>query len=444
MQFHITTTVEVHEWILQEQGHGRINLMLRSHDVVFALPFVRLKNYSFIPIHTNQIMAKNMYCNGALRTVAFSSKRAFSITSSKLGVWSDFGKRSPSLKIMNSSAGNDIFEGIDLEKGPTSLRHRVNKDKVYYAPELIDETFKSAYGFLEQESEKIYKKIDILNGYLKATKDEKSIQALKNKIENLSVLAEINNPEVMYNSEFFSDMVDQSHPVYRHNLKKKWESHDLMIIMQRLEQLHIIPDTMSSLEPTVEVRVKFGHNTDPELTDWISPGSILPAFAVAEPPCIKVQSFDKIEGHKLFTVLLVNPDLPDLETNSFKTVLQYGLANVALSNVDNVITPSKLLSDSSIIFKDYTPLLPEKNSGNQRACLWVFSQDKEIAIDEVNTDGFDIRSFAEKYNLTPVGAHAWRQHFDRSVNDLRAKFGLDKGRVFHRVRKADPLVNHHE
>ena len=82
----------------------------------------------------------------------------------------------------------------------------------------------------------------------------------------------------------------------------------------KMEQLHVIPDTLPTLVPEADVKVKFSHNVEHEFRDWIAPGSILPTFAVEKPPVVQVQEFDKVEGNeRLYTVLLVNPDTPDLE-----------------------------------------------------------------------------------------------------------------------------------
>ena len=58
---------------------------------------------------------------------------------------------------------------------------------------------------------------------------------------------------------------------------------------------------------------------------------------------VQVQEFDKVEGNeRLYTVLLVNPDTPDLEKTRFQLLLHYALANVLLNNIDNTIDVSKL------------------------------------------------------------------------------------------------------
>lgn len=341
-------------------------------------------------------------------------------------MWSDFKSRSPSLKLLDEKLHKDLFEGSD-ESGPASIADTSVKAG-YHSPPLIDEVFKLAYNVLEDNSEKIYSKIASENLSTKS-------------LEQLLAKAEETNPEVLHNVTFNLEKVDKSQPVYRKYLQKKWESYALMVTMQRLEQLHVIPDTLPTLEPVVDVRVKFGHNTKPEFSDWVVPGARMPAFAVEKPPVIEIQEFSVPEGHSgLYSVVLVNPDTPDLATNSYKTTLNYGLHNVPLTYTDSTILPGKLLTNPQWIFKKYQPLLPEKNAPTQRACLWVFRQEKELSDLDFDSNNFDVREFADANNLTAVGAHVWRQDFDRSVNQVREKYGLPKGNVYHRVRGTSPLL----
>lgn len=344
-----------------------------------------------------------------------AATRQFCSRARTWGVWADFSKRSPSLRVSDEALRKDLLQGIDPKAGPHSSPsdyHRL----LYKSPVAIDEAFKEAYEILEHDAETKH-----FDGSSEA-----------------AVEAEKYNPEVLHNVE--NGIFDTALPVYRHYLEQKWKEHDLVLTMQRLEQLHVIPDTMPTLDPKADVKVKFGHNQRLEFSLFVEPGTVLPAFAVNRPPTIKVQEFDTSD-HKsgLYTILLVNPDVPDLAENSFTSSLQYGLHNVPLDYVNNVISPNNLIENPQWVFQPYTPLTPEKNSPLQRACLWVFRQQEKNQISSEVSENFDIRAFAEVYKLMAVGAHVWRQGFDRSVNDLRKMFGLPKGLVYERERGDKPL-----
>ena len=72
--------------------------------------------------------------------------------------------------------------------------------------------------------------------------------------------------------------------------------------MQRLEQLHVIPDTLPTLVPEADVKVKFSHNVEHEFRDWIAPGSILPTFAVENLLWFKCKSLIKLKVMKDYTL----------------------------------------------------------------------------------------------------------------------------------------------
>lgn len=351
--------------------------------------------------------------------------RQFASRSRVRNVWADFLSRPASLKLADQNLHKNLFKESD-SKSPEAPSGNSNRP----SPLHIDEVFKEAYGLLQENATSIYSEIA-----------QKSESLSNDKLEALLAEAEELNPEVLYNVHHNIESVDRSLPVYRKYLRQKWESYALMVTMQRLEQLHVIPDTLPTLEPVVDVKVKFAHNTKPEFALWVTPGAELPAFAVSRPPTIDIQEFSVPADHSgLYTVVLVNPDTPDLSTNSFRTTLHFGLQNVPLTYTDSTITPGKLLSNPEWTFQKYQPLLPEKNAPTQRACLWVFRQPAQLGELEFDQENFDIRKFAETNNLSAVGAHVWRQDFDRSVPQVREEYGLPQGNVYHRVRGTSPIL----
>lgn len=306
---------------------------------------------------------------------------------------------------------------------PPSIKTRFNRIK-YKSPEKIDDTFKTCYEFLESRAK---------NDYCGAR--ESSDPTAK---EHLYIRAEINNPEVQYNFKFHDKLdndpsiIDYEQPVYRHLGKKHWESYSQMLLMQRLESLGVIPDTLPTLAPKVEVNVKFPYSTG--INKWVEPGEFLSSNATSLPPVFKIQEYETVNPQEQrYTILVVNPDEPNLATDSFRTSLCFGLANIKVGYNDNVVDPRKY--DESNIISHYLPPVPEKNAGKQRFAIWVFRQKSELAIKELDRNDFDIRSFAKLNSLKAVGAHVWRSEWDFNVNSVRTKYGLPPGRIFERVRR---------
>lgn len=356
-------------------------------------------------------------------------RRSLHVTARRLDstkVWADFSKRSASLAIASNSAKKYILEG-KADQGPPSIKRRFNREK-YNSPELIDEVFKLSYDFLEKRAEDKYK----------LAEQEQDQQ----KRFELEVQAELNNPAVQYNFQYHdklendSNVIDYNVPVYRHLGLKHWESYGQMLLMQRLETLSVIPDTLATLVPKAEVNIHFPFSTG--VKKWIEPGAILSSNVTSMVPAIKVQEYEHgidFENQK-YTVLIVNPDVPDLASDSFKTSLAFGVSNVKIDYNNNLIDPRAYQSDQ--IIANYLPPVPEKNSGKQRFCVWVFRQEGDFEkIGGVERDGFDIRAFVEENKLTPVGAHIWRSQWDSNVTKVREMYSLPEGRVFHRVRRTE-------
>lgn len=322
----------------------------------------------------------------------------------------------------SSKYRSSLLNGVSKE-GPPSLSSRKFK-MGYNSPPGLQDAFDVSYAYLRDKSQELYNKIESSN---------------ENKTQ-LEVEAQINNPEVRFNFAYYNKLennpqyIDYTQPVYRELLKQEWESKDQMLLMQRLEQLHAIPDTLPTFEPRVPVSLKFLNHTT--VNRWVEPGTVLSSNVTTYPPSIKIQELDQVDTKtQLYTVLIVNPDVADIANNTYKTQISWGLSNVKLDYNDNFITPRRLLEDDGSINEiiEYQPPVPEKNLPAQRFIVWVFRQPSPINVKLSNRD-FNIREFVKVNSLDAVGAHMWRSTWDLNVSKVRELYGLPKGTVFHKVR----------
>ncbi|GMM27588.1 mitochondrial 54S ribosomal protein YmL35 [Martiniozyma asiatica (nom. inval.)] len=344
-------------------------------------------------------------------------------------IWSNFKNRSSSLAV-KSKALQGALLSANLPNGPVSYKSNSRK-RQYTSPIGLDGVYPMAYEILEKESEKIYQKISTIEESLEKEQDIEKLNQLKTQWESLQVEAEKFNPEVIYNAEYATNSVDRSQPVYRHFLKQKWIDYKRMLTMQRLETLKIIPDTLPTLSPEVDVQLKFPHNNVETL---IEPGVVLSSNATSRPPAIEVIEF-KESINDLYTVLIVDPDTPDVANDSFSTTLCWGLQNVKLSNNDSWISAKKLTEQPDCEFSEYLPSVPEKNSGKHRYAVWIFRQNGQSAIPkDIPKENFNIRNFVKENNLKAVGAHVWRSVWDMNTENVRDLYGLPAGRIFSRER----------
>lgn len=348
------------------------------------------------------------------------------------GIWSNFSKRSPSLAIKSKKLQEAVLSP-HLPHGPVSLKKGASRIR-YNSPVGMDEIYPLAYNALQEESAKTYQKIELIEKKIAEVGNGKAKEELEQKRENLLVEAEKNNPEVVYRSMFATNSVDRTQPVYRRFLEEKWKGYNRMLTMQRLETLGVIPDTMPTLNPEIEVNVVFPCNS---LSRKIEPGTILSSNVTSRPPSFEIIEFKKSKND-LYTILVVDPDIPDVENDAYKTELLWALKDVPASNDDPIIDAKKLISHPECELVSYIPSVPEKNTGNHRISAWVFRQADGKKLKAANKaperEGFDIRKFSTDNNLKAIGAHVWRSAWDRNTENVRRMYGLPKGRIFTRER----------
>lgn len=362
-----------------------------------------------------------------------SSKRLLATTSESVKPSKKWVEESESFRA-GDRFRETLLNGVSKE-GPPSLRTPYYR-KRYIAPEGLNEAFDAAYDLLKNDSSVKFEKLKEIELKLKANPNDLELINSKNQLE---VEIEINNPEVRFNFDYNEKInnnprfIDYNKPVYRELKKKHWENYGQMLLMQRLETLAIIPDSLPTLEPKAEVSLKFLNHTG--VNTWIEPGSLLSSNVTTYPPSVKIQEFDTIDTSKqLYTLLIVNLDVPDVINNTYKTELNWGLSNIKLNYNENFINPERLLKDESINeIIDYLPPTPEKNLPKQRFAVWVFRQSNELSL-KLQEREFDIREFTEKNELLPIGAHVWRSAWDLNVSKVRELYGLPKGEVYHKVK----------
>lgn len=87
-------------------------------------------------------------------------------------------------------------------------------------------------------------------------------------------------------------------PVYRYLLERKWREMRRPVLMQRLTQMHVIPDVLPGVDPSVDVQVRFVGRD-------IRPGVFVLARDSVRAPTVKIVVFKP--GTQLCTVVVVDP-----------------------------------------------------------------------------------------------------------------------------------------
>lgn len=211
-----------------------------------------------------------------------------------------------------------------------------------------------------------------------------------------------------------------SKPIYRFLAERKWRSYESKLTEQRIEQFNIVPDILPKLTPSYDVQLWFRRSKVP-------PGKILPSNVTEVPPKLRVTPFTA--GERLVSIVIMDSDVPQIETDSFGKRCHYLAVNVSVSPTATSIPLSKL-RDSSQLAVPYLPAFAQKGSPYHRLSIFVLEQgDKRLDTAKLKElysgrDGFSLKSFRDKFGLSPVGFNIFRTVWDENTAGVMERAGL--------------------
>lgn len=215
-------------------------------------------------------------------------------------------------------------------------------------------------------------------------------------------------------------------PIYRHLAEKKWRAYDYKLIKQRIEQFHIVPDVLPKLEPVVDVQLYFENAKIP-------PGSVVPSDISERLPRLKVQPFDD-KGERLITIVVVDADVPDVANNNFSKRCHYIATNIPVSpSLPAVALPHITGADQLAV--PWLAPYSTKGAPYHRLGIYVLEQKaggsgpldaakmKELYAEQ--RENFSLKSFRDKFELTPVGFNMFRSVWDEQTAEVMARHGIE-------------------
>ncbi|PPQ90431.1 hypothetical protein CVT25_014949 [Psilocybe cyanescens] len=290
------------------------------------------------------------------------------------------------------------------------------------------------------------------------------LERMVEKANIIEVQSEINLPQVRWAVN--NAMADMSKLSHRYLLEQKWRKDgDLDLLMERIYQMNVVPDVLPVLQPTVDLHVvtktrpteylKFG-----KVQTNVVPGVFLRPKQTLTPPKLYATVFHT--DVRLYTMLLVDPDVPNPETGSYTTFLHWMKPNIPLSATSPPSIPH--LNDHTT----YIPPHPQRGSPYHRyVCLLLQqpplvesgyalaasaragtekSTSVSLDIPVVRKDerlGFDVREFAARWNLDGAqggGAHMWREIWDEDVSMIYKDILNENEPHYGQPPKADPYA----
>ncbi|KAG9001949.1 hypothetical protein FRB95_002031 [Tulasnella sp. JGI-2019a] len=264
----------------------------------------------------------------------------------------------------------------------------------------VIKAYDEALALIRHDSNVKLREVQRVRKDLEAASEAGQKAELEGRLQKLEIESQINLPEVRWGMK--EGLMDLSKPVYRHLLEKTWRKDgQLDKLMERIHQMHVIPDVIPAIHPTVDLRVVLDRKnwkaSDPT---WFEaePGDFL------EPKRTRVQPrFQATVFHpepRLYTLMVIDPDVPDLENRGFQTYLHLLQPNISLDAVSshkaNIPLENPLVSwlpphpqNGTPYHRYVTLLLPQSSSEPIQIESRVYSERL----------GFNVRDVVEKYGL---------------------------------------------
>ena len=227
---------------------------------------------------------------------------------------------------------------------------------------------------------------------------------------------------------------DMNKPIYRYLADRKWREYQRKIIVQRIEQLAIVPDVLPFFEPTADVRLAFR-------TRNVQPGEFIDSRVSEVPARLKVQVFDK--GERLVTIVVIDSDVPVVDKDAFTSRCHYLAANIPLSPAETSLPLSKATQEQLV--QPWLPPFAQKGSPYHRYSVFVLQQkpgktlDTAYAKEHIQPDGFSMRSFVDRLNLTPIGMGIFRSLWDEGTAGVMQRHGIQGADIEFKRKKVVAL-----
>ncbi|KAF8837939.1 PEBP-like protein [Paxillus ammoniavirescens] len=285
--------------------------------------------------------------------------------------------------------------------------------------------FDEALKFIKADSAALKLEMQGVQALLEAAKtapepDVEAIREMEEKLEYLEIQSEINFPEVQWKCA--NGMADLSKAVDRHIIEQRWRKEGALdLLMERIHQMHVVPDVVPDLHPSFDLRVTFPEHNEKQAPtkprySFVEPGTYLVPEQTLEPPKLHKDVFHTEE--RLYTLIMVDPDVPDETNNTFQSFLHWLQPNIPLS-----ATSPALISNINS-HSQYIPPHPQQGTGYHRYTVLLLPQKSHIDVPVIEMDqrlGFSLREFMAKYDLNSTiggGAHMWRQVWNPVVSGI--------------------------
>ncbi|KAJ1653635.1 mitochondrial 54S ribosomal protein YmL35 [Dispira simplex] len=287
----------------------------------------------------------------------------------------------------------------------------------YKAPATnVNPAYDAALAYLESYKQTQLDQVNRLEAELQAQKmqaTKEQTEALDDTIYQHRVEAEVHSAETLWNFKHSPTTVDLTVPVYHYLAQKSFTQDYLPMLQQRVEQMYVVPDVLppSQVQPTCKVLVQYPQQ------EPFTVGVVLEPRQVYDTPRVTSTPFHT--ESRLYTLVMVDPDHPNQETQSYEQYCHWLKTNVSLS------VTQTLVNEQGDTVLDYVPPHPPQGTKRHRYTFLLLLQpnqgrDRLDLTSEQLTSGrlFHTREFCQTNGLNLQGITFFRAEYDESVKQV--------------------------
>ena len=256
---------------------------------------------------------------------------------------------------------------------------------------------------------------------------QRRLGSLRARLEELKILADINDPLVK--RRFEDGLGDMNKPIYRYLAEQRWRGRPFRLISQRMAQFYLAPDLLapSQLHVSADVELFFRSYK-------VAPGAVVDSLISEVTPRLRVQVFDR--GTRYVSIVVVDADVPDLDTDTYTRRCHYLATNVPVAPTDPSVVLSRLDAASQVALP-WLPAFAQKGSPPHRLALFVLEHTRDhgdtgskgeqldfAALQAMARDGFSVRHFVNNNKLDVIGCTLFRTEWDAGTAGVMERAGI--------------------
>lgn len=198
--------------------------------------------------------------------------------------------------------------------------------------------------------------------------------------------------------------------------------------------MKVVPDVVPTCDLEVDIRMFFGRRA-------VSPGDFVDSATSEEPLKLSIQSFER--GERLVTIAVMDPDIPNIETDLFDSRCHFLATNVSLTPGAPRVDFSKL-SDAQVVFP-WLPPHAQKGSPYHRLSVVVLEHENNVPLEKealanmFSRETFHVRHALTRYPVKPIGAALFRTKWDDNMAEVMGRHGFEGANVELKRKKVEPL-----